>query len=175
MGGSPIIKTLDDMLLRLRDATQVLREAEKDVAQYTTAIRALIPVLEDDDIRVAYQLSLEELGGKPGFMDAVRSALSANAHGLTAPQVKQIIFLKGKLDLSGYSNAAASIHTTLRRLKDKKQVEERVNTNGEKVYRLLPGSPGVPLLNATERGLERLSTVGELRRQAKERAERGKK
>lgn len=51
---------------------------------------------------------------------------------MTPSGIKDLI----KLDLSGYWNAMASIHTTLRRLKDKGEIEETLNDGGEKAYRL---------------------------------------
>jgi len=41
------------------------------------------------------------------------------------------------MDLSGYSNPLASIHTTLRRM-DGKEVEEFINDKGEKAWRIRP-------------------------------------
>jgi hypothetical protein len=40
------------------------------------------------------------------------------------------------MDLSAYSNAMASIHTTLRRMKESGEVEELLNEKGERAYRL---------------------------------------
>ena len=126
------------MLERLKEATQTLREAERDVSQYTSAIRGLVPVLEDEEMRTNYLLSLEELGGKPGFLEAIRSVMRSKKDPLTPKDIRTWITFGKKMDLSGYSNAMASIHTTLRRMKEAGEVEEGVNTNGEKVYRLRP-------------------------------------
>jgi hypothetical protein len=136
MTQSPIIKTLDEMLAKLKEAVGVYREAAMSVDAYTTAVRALAQVCEDEEIKASYLLALEEVTGKPGFADAVRSALKASATPLSAKAVKGTILLMKKMDLSGYSNPMASIHTTLRRLKDKGEVQEITNTQGEKLYRL---------------------------------------
>ncbi len=147
MAQSPIIKTMDEMLGKLTEATQTYREAEKAVTEYTNAIRALAQVCEDEDTKVTYLLALEEISGRPGFADAIRSALRAARETQTTIQIKGTIILMKKMDLSVYSNPMASIHTTLRRMKDRGEVEEVINDKGEKAYRLLPGSPGVPLPN----------------------------
>src|SRR5580698_8867165 len=117
---SPIIKTMDEMLAKLAEATSAYREAEKSITEYTNAIRALAQVCEDEDVKANYLLKLEELTGKPGFMEAIRSVLRGHSQSkaLTPMEIKTWILLGKKMDLSGYSNAMASIHTTLRRLKE---------------------------------------------------------
>jgi hypothetical protein len=137
MAESPIVKTLGSLMVQLKEATEAFREAEKSVAGLTAAIRALAQVCEDEEIKTSFLLALEEITGKPGFVEAVRSALKANRHSQTALQIKETIVLMKKMDLSGYSNPMASIHTTLRRLKDRGEIEEGINSNGEKVYRLV--------------------------------------
>ena len=92
---------------------------------------------EDEDIKASYLLKLEELSGKPGFIDAVRSVLRGiKGKPLTPMEVKTWILIGKKMDLSGYSNPMASIHTTLRRLKDRDEIEEVANDKGEKAFRL---------------------------------------
>lgn len=140
----PILKTMDDMMAKLADAVRVNRESEQAVREYTDAIRALAQVCEDEDIKANYLLALEDVTGKPGFMDAVRSALKAARPVQTATEIKGTILLMKKMDLSGYANAMASIHTTLRRLEKKGEVEETTNDKGEKAYRLVPKAPIPP-------------------------------
>jgi hypothetical protein len=147
MAESPIIKTLNNLVAQLKESTEALREAEKSVSGLTAAIRALAQVCEDEEVKTAYLLALEEISGKPGFVDAVRSALRAARNIQTATEIKGTILLMKKLDLSVYSNPMASIHTTLRRMKEKGEIEEVQNDKGERAYRLPPGSPGVTLPN----------------------------
>jgi hypothetical protein len=132
----PILKTMDDMLAKLADVTRIYRESEKAVREYTDAIRALAQVCEDDEIKANYLLALEDISGRPGFMEAIRSTLRGSKTCLTAAQIKGGIVLMKKMDLSAYTNPMASIHTTLRRLKEKDEVEETMNEKGEKVYQL---------------------------------------
>ncbi|HSZ62029.1 MAG TPA: hypothetical protein VK828_09530 [Terriglobales bacterium] len=135
---------MDDMLAKLKDATRMYRDSEKAVTEYTNAIRALAQVCEDEDIKTNYLLALEEISGKPGFADAVRSSLrvTRDRGAQTTTQIKGTIILMKKMDLSVYSNPMASIHTTLRRMKEKGEVEEIVNDKGEKTYRLVVKTPG---------------------------------
>jgi hypothetical protein len=135
MAKSPIITTLDTLVADLKDSMQILRDKEKHVTGLTAAIKSLAGVCEDEEVRTDYLLLLEEITGKPGFVDAVRSALKGSPSGLTAAQVKQVIVMTKKMDLSAYSNPMASIHTTLRRFKEKGEVEETTNETGDKVYR----------------------------------------
>ncbi len=136
MAQSPIIKTMDEMLAKLADATQAYAEAQKAVAEYTTAIRALAQVCEDEEVKATYLLKLEELSGKPGFLDAIRSVLKVHQNALTPKEIRSWINMGKKLDLSGYSNPMASIHTTLRRMKEYGEVEEIQGPKGEKAFRL---------------------------------------
>lgn len=140
----PILKTMDEMLAKLTEAVRVSREAETAVREYSAAIRALAQVCEDEETKANYLLALEDVTGKPGFMDAVRSALKAARSIQTATQIKGTIVVMKTMDLSGYSNAMASIHTTLRRLEKKGEVEETVNDKGEKAYRLVLKAPIPP-------------------------------
>jgi len=139
MAQSPIIKTMDEMLAKLAEATGTYREAEKSIAEYTNAVRALAQVCEDEDVKATYLLKLEELTGKPGFMEAIRSVLRGrtNSKALTPLEIKTWIVLSKKMDLSGYSNPMASIHTTLRRLKESGEIFEVTNEKGERAYRLI--------------------------------------
>jgi hypothetical protein len=137
MAQSPIIKTLDTLMADLKQATQTLRETEKHAAGLIAAIKSLAGVCEDEEIKTSYLLALEEISGKPGFADAIRSVLREHAHGrnpLTPTDIKTWIGVGKKMDLSGYSNVMASIHTTLRRLKDSGEVVEVPNEKGERAY-----------------------------------------
>ena len=55
---------------------------------------------------------------------------------MTPKYIRDMIVLLGKMELSVYTNAMASIHTTLRRMKESGEVEEVQNSNGERAYRL---------------------------------------
>jgi hypothetical protein len=135
----PILKTMDDMLVKLKGYTQQYRDAERAVREYTDAIRALAQVCEDEEIRTNYLLALEEISGRPGFVDAIRSVLRSHASAekpLSARDIKSWIALEKKLNLASYSNPMASIHTTLRRMKERNEVIETENEKGEKIYML---------------------------------------
>lgn len=142
---SPIITTLDTLIADLKESMQILREKEKHITGLAAAIRSLAGVCEDEEIKASYLLALEEVSGKPGFVDAVRAALKESTRPLTATQIKESILMSKKMDLSGYSNPMASIHTTLRRMKEKGDVQESVsNTTDEKLYRLVVKAPIPP-------------------------------
>jgi len=133
---SPITRTMDEMPGKLAGATLVYKESAKAISEYTNAIRALAQVCEDEEIREEYLTKLDEVNGKQGFADAVRSVMKLG-NDYTPVQIKALITLFKKMDFSGYSNPMASIHTTLRRMKQSGEVEETRNEKGEKAYRLI--------------------------------------
>ena len=137
----PILKTMDEMLAKLEDAVRINRESGTAVREYTDAIRALAQVCEDEDVKNEYLTRLDEVSGKKGFVEAIRSVLRPSA-AFKPVQIKDLIVLLKKMDFSGYTNPMASIHTTLRRMKTAGEIEELQNDNGDKVYRLAPGSKG---------------------------------
>jgi hypothetical protein len=130
---------MDEMFLKLAEAQLAKVEAEQQITEYTNALRALAKVIEDKAIGDSYLARLDELGGKPGFVETVRSILRLAVKPLAPPEIKTLIQLGKKMDLTAYSNPLASIHTTLRRMKDSGEVEESVNDKGEKKYRLKAG------------------------------------
>ncbi|MGC1371282.1 MAG: hypothetical protein WA824_04005, partial [Candidatus Sulfotelmatobacter sp.] len=84
---------------------------------------------------------MDEVSGKKGFTEAIRSILRPGA-AFKPTHIKDMIVLLRKMDLSGYTNPMASIHTTLRRMRTAGEREELQNDKGEKLYRLAPGSKG---------------------------------
>jgi hypothetical protein len=141
MSQSPILETLASMKVKLESAIEVRRDAERQISDYSTAIRALALVCEDDEVKITYLNLLEELGGKPGFLAAIRTILRAHRGEAQTPgMIRAGIRVLKLMDLSTYSNPLASIHTTLKRMKDKGEVEETLNAKGEKVYRLKSAS-----------------------------------
>jgi len=146
MAESPIIQTMEEMLAKLATARTTYREAENSIAEYTNAITALAKVCEDEEVRNEYLTRLEEVNGAVGFKDAVRGVLGGRTKPLTPQEIRTFIIFERRMELKGYSNVMASIHTTLRRMKDKGEIEEMTNQKGEKAYRLklkelVKGSP----------------------------------
>jgi hypothetical protein len=130
------------MKAKLESATEVRREAEKQISEYSSAIRALALVCEDEEVKVTYLNFLEELDGKPGFSTAIRTILRGHrGEALTPGMIRAGIQVLKLMDLSAYSNPLASIHTTLRRMVESGQVELFINEKEEKTYRLKASSP----------------------------------
>lgn len=142
MSKSPIIETMDGFLGKLKDAIQQRNEFQSRIEQYTTAIKALAQTCEDQDVKASYLAALDELSGKPGFVSAIRTLLRAHTDGLTPGVIKIAIQQAKLMDLTNYSNPAASIHTTLRRMIESQEVEIVTSATGEKVYRLKRKPPG---------------------------------
>jgi hypothetical protein len=141
MTKSPIIETMDSFLTKLKDAIQQRNELQSRIEQYTTAIKALAQTCEDEAVKGEYLTALDELSGKPGFVSAIRTLLRAHSDGLTPGVIKIAIQQAKLMDLTNYSNPAASIHTTLRRMVESGEVEPCTNLGGEKAYRLKPLTP----------------------------------
>ncbi len=133
MGKSPIAEMLDAMFAKLDEALVGYREAEKSVKDLSGAIEAVAKLCEDEELRDEYLLRLEELTGKQSFVAAIRHVMTSGA-AMTPTQIKQMIDLTGKMNLKGYVNPMASIHTTLRRMKDAGDIKETTNSKGEKAY-----------------------------------------
>ncbi len=145
MAQSPIITTLDTLMADLKETTNIVREKEKHATGLTAAIKSLIGVCEDEEVKTNYLLALEEITGRSGFMDAARAVLrERTSAALTPSEIRGFIVSEKIMDLSGYSNALASIHTTLHRLEKKKEVQETTNRFGEKAYRWIPRAPAPP-------------------------------
>lgn len=139
MAESPIIQTMDSFLGKLGEAIIARTEAERQISEYTNAIKALAKVIENKELGDSYLASLDELSGKPGFKDAIRKILRQHREGLTPGMIRAGIQTLKLMDLSTHSNPLASIHTTLRRMRESSEpeVEEFENSTGEKVYRLI--------------------------------------
>jgi len=130
---------MDEMFGKLAAALLAKVEAEKQISEYTVALRALAKVMEDKDEGDAYLARLDAMSGKPGFGEAIRTALRVTKKALTPVEVKAWIRMGKTMDLSAYSNPMASIHTTLRRMKKAGEVEEVLNEKGEKAYQSVAG------------------------------------
>jgi hypothetical protein len=110
-------------------------QAEKEIAEYGNALRALAKVIEDRKLGDRYLARVEELSGRPGFADSVRNVLRCKSEGLTPKEIRDWIGSRKLMDLSVYTNPLASIHTTLRRMRVSGEVEEFANGGGQKAYR----------------------------------------
>ena len=133
----PFDQTMNELFRKLEAAVTQRQEADIQITANAAAIRGLANACEDADVKGDYLLRLEELSGKPGFKDVVLSILRTHRKGLTPTEIRSWISLGKRMELSGYSNPLASIHTTLRRMEGR-EVEEFQNEKGEKAYRLRP-------------------------------------
>ena len=77
------------------------------------------------------------MSAKQGFKEVVLTVLRKTQVAMTPREIKNWIALTKKMDFSGYSNPLASIHTTLRRMEGI-EVEQVVNSKGEKAWRIRP-------------------------------------
>jgi hypothetical protein len=133
----PFDNAVNELIRKLEAAVKQRQEAEIEITAATAGIRALASNCEDEEVKTGYLVLLDEINGKPGFKDVILSILKAHPKGLTPKEVRSWILMGKKMDLSGYSNPLASIHTTLRRMSGN-EAEEFVNDKGEKAWRIKP-------------------------------------
>lgn len=135
MKETPFQKTMSGLFWKLEEALRERDAAQMQITIQSAAIRGLAGTCENEEEKADYLGRLEEMSGKSGFKDVILSVLRSHRAGLTPTKIKSWIVMGKKMSLSGYSNPMASIHTTLRRM-DGKEVEEFVNDQGEKAWRL---------------------------------------
>jgi len=134
----PFDETVNELFKKLEESLKQKQAAEIQITSNAAAIRALANTCEDEDVKGDYLLRLEELSGKPGFKDVVLSILrTCGVSGATPTEIRSRIILGKRMDLSGYSNPLASIHTTLRRMEGV-EVENFKNSKGDKAWRIKP-------------------------------------
>lgn len=136
MAESLITQTTDEVVAALRKVIKTRDDAQKQVEQYIDVIRAMLKIVEDEEKKAEYLNVLDEIVGKTGFLENIRLVLRLSPEGLTPIEIKSMLALGNKMDLSAYSNALASIHTTIRRMVDSGEVESFTNDKGEKAYRI---------------------------------------
>jgi len=124
------------MVAALRKVIITRDDAQKQVEQYIDVIRAMLKIVEDEDKKAEYLNVLDEIVGKTGFLENIRLVLRLRPEGLTPTEIRSMIMLGAKMDLSAYSNPMSSIHTTIRRMVDSGEVESFTNEKGEKAYRM---------------------------------------
>jgi hypothetical protein len=118
-------------LVRQRNAT------EARITQITHAMEAMAGTCEDFQKKMAYLDDIHGIAARIGFQDAIRSALGFPNHleGMTPVEIRDFISKSGWMDLGAYNNPLASIHTTLRRMKENEEVDE-IDKSGDKAFRL---------------------------------------
>jgi len=89
------------------------------VADLISANANLLP----DEERLGHLRRLNELlAGPPGFTDSIRRVLKDSTRAVTAIAVRDLLGASG-FDLGAYNNPLASIHTILKRLAERGEVE----------------------------------------------------
>jgi hypothetical protein len=120
---TPFKQTMDGLRAELLDLVKRRNEIETRIVQVSNAIEGLVGVLEDPAEQAQYLDEMRGLTARVGFSSAVRSALALRPNS-TPLQVRDSISENRWMDLAAYSNPLASIHTTLRRMKEAGEVEE---------------------------------------------------
>jgi hypothetical protein len=111
------------------------KEIDRDMTKLRQLIRANADMLPDNEGAVF--LEEAESSGERGFTDTIRQLLRANRDGFTPTELRNALTAAG-FDLSSQSNAMASIHSVLKRLKKSREVvsvQELRNDDYETVYK----------------------------------------
>lgn len=126
--------TLIDERLRIDDK----------IVRMASAVRSLANLVEDDLERVRHLRALDDVLGKlrkPGLSQMIMNVLYAMPNGLTPAEIMNTLVNSGSLEPKEYTNPAASIHTTLRRLVEAGKLEPK-SKEGKKIFRIRTIKPG---------------------------------
>jgi hypothetical protein len=118
-------------LRKLLDERDQLNRKIEHTAELISANANFLP---DGERAAQLQKLAEMVAGPPGFTDSVRNVLrNVPSQALTAKKVRDLLRGAG-FDLSSYTNPLASIHTILKRLAEREEVEVS-QSDGEVRYR----------------------------------------
>ena len=121
-------------LQKLLDERDQLNRKIEHTAELISANANFLP---EDERATQLQKLAETVAGPPGFTESVRNVLrNVPSQALTAKKVRDLLRGAG-FDLSSYTNPLASIHTILKRLAERREVEVS-ESNGEVHYRWSP-------------------------------------
>jgi phage terminase large subunit-like protein len=143
-------KALEDSKKDLRKLVSQRDEINLKIERKQAVIKALANALDDPDEASAQIAEMDEIVSPVGLTDKIRIVLRSSMDGFTAVEVRGMLEAL-KFDLSDYSNALATIHTTLKRLERAKEVKSEITPTGDKVYiwqpvrsqiRVFPGKRG---------------------------------
>jgi hypothetical protein len=121
---SPFEETISKFRAELAELVKRRNEITMRMSQLKTAITGMALACEDEKKRDAYLEDIRRLTSEMGFVEAVRASLAVNSTGLSATEIRDFVLKQGWMDFSAYTNPLASIHTTLRRMKESGGIEE---------------------------------------------------
>lgn len=123
-------KILEDSKRELEELLIKQDHMERRIARLRQAILALTPLAPEESLaadgtnRIAAEGALEAMGIGSGMTDACRQILKAASGPLTPVEVRRQAIAMG-VDLSRHKNVMANIHSTLKRLARKDEIETK--------------------------------------------------
>jgi hypothetical protein len=130
-------RTVTLYFLALRKLLEQRDQLNRKIEHTAELISANANFLPEDERATQLQKLAETVAGPPGFTDSVRNVLrNVPSQALTAKKVRDLLRGAG-FDLSSYTNPLASIHTILKRLAERGEVEVNAS-DGEVHYRWSP-------------------------------------
>jgi hypothetical protein len=125
-------KTVTFYSLALRKLLDERDRLNRKIENTAELISANANFLPEEERAAQLQKLAEMVAGPPGFTDSVRNVLrNVPSQALTAKKVRDLLRSAG-FDLSSYTNPLASIHTILKRLAERGEVE--VSESGGEVH-----------------------------------------
>jgi hypothetical protein len=125
-------------LSELMKKEEELREELEQVEERTSRLRlAVYAMSEVSGIPAEYErpeLFPEFIAADTGFTDAIRQVIVNTYPQFVTPVSLRDALQKRGFDIAKYSNPLASIHTILKRLRDKGEVEEHADDTGKMMY-----------------------------------------
>jgi hypothetical protein len=127
-------KTLTFYSLALQKLLDQRDQLNRKIENTAELISANANFLPEEERAAQLQKLAEMVAGPPGFTESVRNVLrNVPSQALTAKKVRDLLRSAG-FDLSSYTNPLASIHTILKRLAERGEVEVS-ESSGEVRYR----------------------------------------
>lgn len=162
-------KMFGDLIMRCSDLVQQRDRLEMEIAKLRQLVIATFPLIPESKQKL-YQSEIEAMGEESGLglLEAIKLIFSMHkGEWLTVSRVRDYLEEMG-FDFRHYrTNPLASIGTTLKRMvpttlesrdsgsgtlyQRRKTIGDRIAEGFERRVLPDPGSPGVPLLNATQR------------------------
>ena len=137
-------KAIEDSKKDLRKLVSQRDEINLKIERKQAVIKALANALDDPAEAFAQIEEMDEIVAPVGLTDKIRIVLRSSMDGFTAVDVRNMLEAL-KFDLSDYSNALATIHTTLKRLERAKEVKSEITPTGDKVYILQPSQARIQI------------------------------
>jgi hypothetical protein len=130
MTGTDYKKVFQDLKDELEALLEQQEKTEKRIMQVKQSIVAIAPLAEEDDF---VKQMAAVITTQMGITDSCRETLKTAGRPLTPIQVREELKKSG-MDIKGYTNILASIHSVLKRLLESGEAKSGTNAEGDTTY-----------------------------------------